>query len=378
MTRRTKLLLLIPHLGGGGAEGVAAHLARHLDRQRFEIHLCLITKDCAGARPPSDGVQVHRFEAKRVRNAWFQLIRLIRARQPDVILSSMAHLNFQVLLIKPLLPRRARILVRQNTTASAAARSWYSRLPYRCLYPRADAILCQSEAMAADLADNFGLAKSKLEVLANPIDVRSIRASSSAPGLEWNEQAKWPSNSSPRLLTVGRLAREKGIDLLLRALVAIKRQYSTVHLTILGTGPEEAAIRDLVRELKLEDTVSLPGYINSPEDYYASATLFVLPSRYEGMPNALLEAAAAGLPLVATPCCAGVCELLQDAPGTWLASSISVDALAEALLTALTALTSQQELPPRLDHAFLSPFEIGTAIAAYQDLIDRFAAQRNP
>ena len=378
MTQRTKLLLLIPHLGGGGAERVAAHLASHFDRQRFEIHLCVMTKDGPGAPPLSDWVQVHRLEVKRVRDAWFQLIRLIRSQRPDVILSGMAHLNFLVLLLKPFVPLRTRILVRQNTTASAAARTWPSRLPYRCLYPRADAVICQSEAMAADLANNFGLAKSKLEILANPIDVNAIRASSSASEPEFSTQTRWPSNSSPCILAVGRLVHEKGIDLLLHALVTVKRRHSAVHLTILGTGPEEAALRDLARELRLGDSVSFAGYIASPKDYYAKATLFALPSRYEGMPNALLEAAAAGLPLVATPCCLGVCELLQDAPGTWLASAVSAEALAEALLTALDMLTRQPESAKRFDHAFLSPFETAAAVAAYEALIDCFAAQRKP
>src|SRR5271155_5064651 len=113
MTQRTKLLLLIPHLGGGGAEQVTSQLAQHLDPNRFEIHLCSITGDAPGARHPPPWVTLHSFRHERVRQAWLKLIRLIRTEQPDVVLSNMAHLNFLVLASRPFPPRQTRILVRQ-------------------------------------------------------------------------------------------------------------------------------------------------------------------------------------------------------------------------------------------------------------------------
>jgi glycosyltransferase involved in cell wall biosynthesis len=379
MEHRTKLLLLIPHLGGGGAEQVTAHLARRLDPQRFEIHLCLIGKNHPGAKLIPRWVQIHRFDRRRVRQAWFQLIRLIRAEKPDVILSGMAHLNFLVLLLKPWFPRGTCVLVRQNTTASAAAQTWLSRLAYRHLYRRADAVLCQSEAMAQDLVNSFGLPPSRLKVFANPIDIQAIQAAC----VSRHEDTQ--VNTWPHLLSAGRLAKEKGIDLLLHALHEVQQQHPQVHLTILGAGPEEAALKQLSTELSLENAVSFSGYRENLTDFYAQATLFVLPSRYEGMPNALLEAAAAGLPLAATPCSAGLCDLLHDAPGTWVAQAISANSLARTILAALATLTNpppagkdRQEPPQRFHHAFLAPFEAGNAISAYAAFIERSAAQARP
>src|SRR5258707_231410 len=116
MKKHVKLLLVIPHLGGGGAEHVIATLARHLDPQCFQIHLALFTTDGPGAETPLAWVTVHRFHASRVRHAWFPLLRLIRTERPHAILSGMAHLNFLLLLLKPFLPRGAALFVRQNTT----------------------------------------------------------------------------------------------------------------------------------------------------------------------------------------------------------------------------------------------------------------------
>ena len=373
MTKRTKLLLLIPHLGGGGAERVAAQLARHLDPQQFDIHLALIAKDSPGAQPIPRWVQVHRLQRKRVRHAWFRLICLIHAERPDVVLSSMAHLNFLLLLLKPLLPPRTRILVRQNTTASSAAQTWSTCFLYRHLYRHAHAVICQSRAMAADLADRFEIPRAKLKILANPVDVATILA-----GSRLNQQPEWPVNAWPRLLSIGRLAHEKGVDLLLHALSEIRQHHPCVHLQILGVGPEEAALRKLSLELGLEDTVSFLGYQKDLTRFYKQATLFILPSRYEGMPNALLEAAAAGLPLVATPCSAGLCDLLENAPGAWLAQSISAESLAETVLEALQSLavpdgSAPDSAPGRFHHAFLVPYETPVAVAAYAALIHGLA-----
>ena len=129
---------------------MAAELARHLDPWRFEVHLCVITEDRYGAPLIPRWVQVHRFRRKRVRSAWFQIIWLIRSERPDVVLSGMAHLNFLVLLLRPFLHFHLRILVRQNATASATSPSLLTRLLYRHLYPRAHAVICQSQAMADD------------------------------------------------------------------------------------------------------------------------------------------------------------------------------------------------------------------------------------
>lgn len=363
---------MIPHLGGGGAERVVAQLAQHLDPQRFAIHLCVITADAPGAQPPPPWVQVHRLERKRVRQAWPEIIRLVRAVDPDVILSGMAHLNFLLLLLKPLLPRRMRLLVRQNTTASSAAQTRLARLPYRHLYPRAHRVLCQSEAMATDLAENFNVPRGKLTVLANPIDVAAIRAAGAA------SDDGWPSNAWPRMLSIGRLASEKGIDLLLHAISEVRKEYPQIHIQILGAGPEEAALRKLSAKLQLETAVSFAGHRKNLNDYFNAATLFVLPSRYEGMPNALLEAAAADLPIVATPCSAGLSELLRNAPGTWLASAISAKSLAESIHCALSTLEPFPESPQRFEHAFLAPFETSTAVAAYAALIESIAAEVRP
>jgi glycosyltransferase involved in cell wall biosynthesis len=363
MAQRPRVLLLIPHLGGGGAEQVTALLARSLNGDRYDLHLGLMTRADIGSHCFPPHVRVYGLGAGRVRTAAWKLLWLVRRLKPDVVLSGMAHLNFLVLLLRPFLPRRTHVVVRQNSTVSAALGfgdlPGYTRLLYRWLYHRADRVICQTGAMADDLARQLGTAEEQLAVLANPLDVQAIRDQAKAdPGL-------W-TGAGPHLLAIGRLAPVKGFDMLLQALAAARAQFPDADLLIAGAGPAEAPLRALCRELGLEAAVSFAGHVDRPSVYFPGAAAFVLSSRHEGLPNALLEAAAGGLPIVALPSSQGVVDLLQGQPGVWLAPVISTDALAETLVTALQALRPGA----RFAHTFVEQFRIERSIQAYEDLID--------
>ena len=185
--QRPTVLLLIPHLGGGGAERVTELLTRGLSPQKYEIHLGLMTPSaCPSECLPSFAI-VHSLGASRVRSVALPLLRLVRSLKPDVILSGMAHLNFLVLLLRPFFSRKTRVLVRQNTTVSSSLQQLprYAGFLYRLLYPSADRIVCQTEAMAADLARQSGIKPSHMQVLANPVDADAIHAVSDAVPIRW-------------------------------------------------------------------------------------------------------------------------------------------------------------------------------------------------
>jgi len=367
---RPRLLLLIPHLGGGGAEQVTAQLARGLSSQKYDLHLALITQtadapELAYSRLPP-WVTVHPLGARRVRSAALPLLQLLRGLRPQLILSSMFHLNFLVLLLRPFLGFPVRILIRQNATASSALAELprHNRLLYRTLYRRADCVLCQSDAMARDLAENFAVPGNRISVLPNPIDIDAIRSAKPA------QSEAWP-NSGPHLFAVGRLSHEKGFDLLLRSLSHVRRQFPSADLLIAGSGPEEPLLKALCCTLSLDAAVRFLGHVAAPASYFSAAALFVLSSRHEGLPNALLEAAAVGLPIVTTPASDGLVELVDRQTGVWLASASTAQELADTLITALTALEPGQ----RFHHAFVEPFALKPALAAWEALIDRFLAE---
>jgi len=337
MAERTRVLLIIPHLGGGGAEQVAALLARGLSPEKYDLHLALVTQTGRASFELPASLTVHVIGARRVRLAALPLLRLVRRLRPDVLLSGMAHLNFLVLLLRPFFPRRTRVLVRQNSTVSSALAAHrhpsLSGLLYRLLYGSSDGVICQSRAMAQDLA-RLGIAPETLAVLPNPVDLERIGAARDAPSL-------WPE-TGPHLLAVGRLAHEKGFDLLLEAFASIHPDFPQARLVIAGEGSQRDALEAQANVLGIASAVHLAGHVDAPCRFFPGATLFVLSSRQEGMPNALLEAAAGGLPLVALPASGGVVDLLSGCSGAWLAPSISASVLAGTLLEALHAIKPGQ------------------------------------
>ncbi len=345
MAQRIRILLLIPRLGGGGAQQVMAVLARGLSQEKYEVHLGLITQGDAAAASLPPWVTVHALGARRVRAGAFALLRLVWRLRPGAILSGAPEVSFLVLLLRPLFPPKISVLVRQNGTVSAALAFGdlprYTRWLYRILYRHADRVICQSRAMAEDLAQELGIREDQIAVLPNPVDVEGIRRAEDAP-YAW-------SGAGPHLLAVGRLAPEKGFDLLLEALSTVRGRFPEADLIIVGGGREETALKSLCRSLGLEAAVRFAGQVDSPYGFFPGATLFVLSSRYEGMPNALLEAAAAGLPLVALPASGGVADLLRDRQGAWLAPEISAQALAATLVAALDVIRPGE----RFCHAFL-------------------------
>jgi glycosyltransferase involved in cell wall biosynthesis len=282
------------------------------------------------------------------------------------VLSGAAEVSFLVLMLRPLFPPKISVLVRQNATASSVlafgSLPGFTRLVYRLLYRRSDHVICQSQAMAKDLAVAVGIGEEQIAVLPNPVDLKGIRAAMRAP--------VGRTSSGPQLLAVGRLSPEKGFDLLLKAMVAVREQFPEVSLILAGAGQEETALKSLSGELGLETAVRFDGHVDRPYALFPDATLFVLPSRHEGMPNALLEAAAAGLPLVATPASGGVVELLRGRTGAWLAKEISAEALAATILAALKTIRPGE----RFSHDFLpsnAPIAQQTMVGCEGEVIER-------
>ena len=215
------------------------------------------------------------------------------------------------------------------------------------------------QAWRKDLARTLSIAEEQITVVPNPVDIDAIRAAT-------RRRQKMAPPSFPHLLAIGRLNAVKGFDLLLDALAIVKSSYPGARLSIVGSGPQEAFLKTMCACLGLASSVRFLGEVPQPANCFADATLFVLSSRHEGMPNALLEAAAGGLPLVALPASGGVVDLLQNQPGAWLASEVSSAALAESLLAALQVL----EPGKRFVHNFIEPFRLENSILAYEELID--------
>jgi glycosyltransferase involved in cell wall biosynthesis len=303
------LTVVLPSFAAGGAERVTlSHLAR-IDRARIAPNLIVLD----GRGPlrellPAD-VPVHDLARPRLRRALPALIGALREARPDVVLGTMVHVNLALLAARPLLKGRPRLVLREANTPSrslgATAHPRLMRTLYRRLMPRADAVLCNSRLMMDEIARDFALAPDRLVHLLNPVDVARLRTAASLTQREPGPGA--------RFVASGRLERQKGFDRLIDMAASLS---SDAHVTIFGDGPDGPALRAQADQSQFGARVSFAGFSNSPWDAVAGADAFLLPSRWEGMSNAALEALALGTPVIATPEAGGIGELAAAAaPG---------------------------------------------------------------
>lgn len=328
------MLFAIPALDKGGPDRVFFELLRALDRTRFAP--ALVTSEPGGhyrARLPGD-VAVHvlgREVGVATRYPVLALARLVRRLAPDVVLATL-RMALTAGLARPVFPRRTRLIVRpanhlsNNHAELIRAAPLKHRVSFavsRFALTRADHVICQGDDLARDLA---GLGVDRpMTVIGNPIDVAEVDRLAAEP-------VALPG--APALVAVGRLSPQKGFDLLLPAFARLLAEAPGAHLTIAGSGPDEAALRRTAGELGIADRVTLRGFVANPYPLMRAADLYVLSSRYEGFPNVALEALACGTPVVATAC-AGTAGLILPGVNGWLAPVGDVAGLAAALAQAV-------------------------------------------
>ena len=336
---RRKILFLIPSLKLGGAERVVVLLLQHLPRERFELHLGLVEKSGEFLRELPPDVAVHDLGAGRVRHSLIPLARLTRRLRPDVIVPNLGYLNLFLLAVRPFLPRATRIVPIEHTTLSAEvaeqARPALWTAGYRAFYPRADRIVACSHAIADDLVSHFAVASGRIRMIRNPIDEAKIeaalaRGASPLPG------------DGPHVVGVGRLVHVKGYDRLIEAFALLVGGGIPADLWLVGDGPDRAALEARAAELGVAERVHFAGFQPEPYAWMRFASVFAQSSRREGLPVAVLEAAACGARLVAFDCPGGTREIVSAIPGAQLVVDGDVRGFARALARALGP-----EPPPR-------------------------------
>lgn len=301
------LLFVLPSFAGGGAERVLLNVLRALAEEARPAALVVLSGEGPLRSLVPATVPVHDLGRPRLRQAIPALVGCLRRLRPATVVSTLPNVNLALLALRPILPRGTRILVREPNTPSRSlpAQPWPGlfRLAYRLLYRRADGVICNANLTARELRENFGVSETRLHVVHNPVDVEKIRAQASP--------LRRHPGPGPRFAAAGRLTRQKGFDRLLEWFVQLP---ADAHLTILGEGAEETALEEIAARKGIGRRVVFAGFNPSPWATYAGADAFVLPSRWEGMPNAALEALACGTPVIATPESGGIGELAAQAP----------------------------------------------------------------
>lgn len=354
------IVFILPNFVSGGAERVFINLLKEFDRSRFYLHLLVVDPTGPFSRLIPDDITFHGLGYKKVSRAIPAIIAALKKINPDIILSTLDHLNLTLLLVKPLLPNKTLLFLRECNLTSNNLATGFKNLVFRNLKKRllnfADKIICPANAIKDDLQLNFGIKPEKMVTIYNPVPVEEIRAN-----LQRKDHDK-PS-SIYKIVAAGTLEYRKGFDLLLNVTSKIVRTHPNIHLTILGDGPEKENLRRQILSLNLSDNVTLEGYQNNPYIYFSNADLFVLSSRFEGLPNVVLESLACGTPVVAFNCPGGIDEIIvNDSQGV---------IVPENDVHALSCAIEKQIRSPKNDRSSLLPdrFDIKSVVPAYEELV---------
>lgn len=247
------------------------------------------------------------------------------APQPAILFGFQLNSNIICSIANASLPRRLRLPIVLNDRAavtvltlapegsSPAIRLRYAavRAAARAAYRHADAVVCNAQANAVLMRSFIGrrAGTPPIATVYNPLDAGSIQARFPA-----RDRRRFSSAAGPLIVGHGRLHPQKGWDTLIRAVALIRPAWPGIRLRIVGEGDERPPMQQLAESLGLGDAFELPGFSPDPLAAVEPGDVYVLPSRYEGLPNSLLEALALGLPSIAADCPTGPAEILSP-PG---------------------------------------------------------------
>ncbi|WP_336406668.1 glycosyltransferase [Haloarcula litorea] len=314
---RPRLAFFIPDLSVGGAEQVTVTIVNGLVTRGYEVDLLvsrlqgelrselseLVTVvELPPSRTPVLGVAAH----------LPAIVTYLRRSEPAVLFPQLAHPSVVCLAINRYMDVDTAIIPTHHSAFGEGTNGTtkdvvVNRLVPR-LYPAADRIVAVSRGVGDSIVDRTPVESEDLSVLHNPVDVAAIRESAQEPV----DHEFIMDDDTDVILFVGRHARQKDLGIWLRAFEQVHNQVPSARAVIVGKGPHREELLTTIDERGLSDVVSVPGFVQNPYKYMNQADVFLLSSRYEGLPTVLIEALAVGCPVVSTDCPSGPREILDD------------------------------------------------------------------
>lgn len=302
--KKVKILFVLPALISGGAERILINLMNATDANKYDRFFLSVKNEGELSSIIAPDITQYRLGIHKFIFCLPALYKKLHEASPDIVISTMTHMNFALLLLRPFFPR-TRFIVREAITPSYfltkyPSAAWLIKLLYRWLYPGAHLVLSPSQAIFAEFDRHFGSKWARRVVLRNPVASSDLRMGAETEFPEPSERI--------RFVACGRLVPQKGFDRLIQTLAQTPPSKNW-HLTILGEGDQRAELESLIEKNGLSSHISLPGLLRNPHGHFAAADCFLLPSRFEGLPNVVLESLACGTPVIATQESGGIAEI---------------------------------------------------------------------
>ncbi len=331
-----RLCFMIHAVSSGGAERVLTELANHYARKGIhDVHLITLQPKGAPTFYPLDpAITLHQLrinqtgaggfrKAKRVLNRLFRMRRAIKTLKPHKIISFVDEMNIATLLAT--LGLKIPVVISERTDPKRYSIGALGNLVRRLLYPLASRLILQGHYVKS----SFPYMAQKITVIPNPVPLSTDIASS--------------REASFIIMIVGRLDRYKGHYEIIQAFSKLEKQFPKWSLEIYGEGLEKENLDAFISKYNLQEKAFLKGLASPIQPELKRASVFAFPTHYEGFSNALAEAMALGLPVVASNC-DGNLELVEHKKNALVFPVGDVDKLAEHLSFLMSNPQKRQEL----------------------------------
>lgn len=354
-----RITLFFHDLGGGGAERVMVQLTRGFIERGFSVDLVLAKAEGPLVAEVHPKAQITNLNTRNPFIMFVGLIKYLRTTKPDVLLSPFEVTSIIAILAKRISRVSTRIVVRISVHLSKNKRTKWKKLVERWVishvYPSADRIIAVSQGVADDLSSYAGLPLESISVIYNPVVSEKLLQAAIEPVAH----SFFMNDQTPVILGVGRLTEQKDFSTLIRAFDILRKKIPA-RLIILGDGVERKMLEELILSLGLRDAVDLPGFMLNPFAFMKKASVFVLSSKWEGLPNVLIQALACDCPVVSTDCPSGPSEILNTGQYGQLVPVEDVEAMAKAIEATLSGEIRQ---PPQ---SWLEQYQLDVITRQYE------------
>ncbi len=358
-----RLALFLHDLSVGGAERVMLQLAKGFSKEGVPVDLVLARAEGALLSEVFPEIRIVDLKAKNPFAMLFGLIKYLYTERPRTILSPFEVTSVISLFARKISGVATRVVVRISVNLSQHKRHWVKKRieqwVVKWVYPWADAIVAVSQGVADDFVVYTGIPLDSVKVIYNPIISEGLL-------LDMNKPVDHPFFNDleiPVILGVGRLTEQKDFSTLVRAFDKVRKK-KMARLIILGEGEERSALEKLASSLGLEDVVDFPGFNLTPFMFMRRASAFVLSSKWEGLPGALIQALACGCPVVSTNCLSGPSEILNDGQYGHLVPVGDVDGIARAIELILEG---DSRKPPE---SWMEQYKVDTVLQQYKKVLN--------
>lgn len=329
------VVFAIGSLYGGGAERVVSVWASALAEKGYQVSVLLYAR-CENEYPIDDRVMICPIAAKQQEcNAMSIVERLkhfrsaLKKLRPDVLISFLPEMQVYMAFASIGLGISRVETIRNNPWKVSVVGTKFEPV-WRYCFRSCRAVIVQTEEQKLF----FGQAiQRKATVIPNPINSRYVES----PKTEYNA-------ASHRIVAAGRLTAQKNYKMMINAVKLVVEEYDDVSLQIYGSGEQEELLDAYIKEQGLSDHIKLMGRSNELHRVYQEADLYMMSSDYEGMPNALAEAMAVGLPCISTDCKTGPRDLIDDGENGYLVPCGDAEALAEKIMQVFSMTSEEQRL----------------------------------